>query len=116
MAVFHRVTLTGGAFQDALGNPLNGGSVTFKLSTDTLSQTSQVIAGRLVTAVLDSNGNISGTVVLWSNDVASGVQPAGTVYRIKVYSSEGQQAWETEATIPSTAATFDLGTLVPIVY
>jgi len=40
--------------------------------------------------------------------------PSGTVYRIKVYTSEGQLAWESENVIPSGLSAYDLGSLIPL--
>lgn len=101
----------GGNFQDALGNPLNGGKITFRLTTDAVASGNQVVQGVLVSALLDSSGSISGTVLLWPNDQLS---PSGTVYRIKVYTTAGEQAWESENAIPSGVGSFDIGTLVPL--
>lgn len=103
--------IVGGAFQDAAGNPLNGGSVTFRLSTDAVASGTQVSAPILTSAVLDANGNISGTVNIWPNDQ---LNPTTTVYRIKVYTVTGLLAWQSENTIPSGAGTFDIGTLTPL--
>lgn len=105
--------IVGGNFQDAEGNALNGGSVTFRLTTDAVATGTQVVAAILTKATLDTSGNIVGTVNLWPNDQ---LDPTDTVYRIKAYSASGLQVWETEAVIPSGGGSFDLGTLVPIVY
>ena len=105
--------ITGGLFQDAAGNPLNGGSLTLRLSTDANVADSNITASVTTTATLDSTGNVSGTVYLWPNGQ---LIPAGTVYRIKVYTATGELAWQSENTIPSGAGSFDLGTLVPLTY
>lgn len=78
-----------GAWQDAGGNPLANGYLTFRLTTDAQSGI-QVCAGRLVTVPLDVNGNISGTVEIWPN---SDLTPAGTTYAIIAYTAQGQPVW-----------------------
>jgi len=103
--------ITGGNFQDASGNTLNGGSVIFRLSTDAVATGTQVVASILTSAVLDASGNISGTVSLWPNDQ---LDPTDTVYRITAYNSKGQPVWNSENVIPSGVGPFDIGTLVPL--
>lgn len=103
--------IVGGNFQDSSGNPLNGGSVTFRLSTDAVATSTQIAASILTSAVLDANGNISGTVFIWPNDQ---LNPATTVYRITAYSAKGQQVWQSENVIPSGVGSFDIGTLIPL--
>lgn len=103
--------IVGGNFQDALGNPLVGGSITFRLTTDAKATATQVAAPILTSASLDSSGNVSGAVNLWPNDQLT---PTNTVYRIKAYTVSGQLAWESENVIPSGAGSFDLGTLTPL--
>ena len=105
--------VVGGNWMDALGNPLALGSVTFQINTDATSGTQQVDAGRIVSAQLDSNGNVTGTVDIWPNDQLT---PVNTIYRIKVYSAAGQLAWRSENVIPSGVGSFDLGTLTPLIY
>lgn len=103
--------IVGGNFQSPAGGPLAGGSITFRLSSDATVSDAQVGAVVLTSATLDSNGSISGTVNLWPN---STLTPNNTVYRIKVYTSQGQLAWTSENTIPAGSGTFDLGTLAPL--
>ncbi|PWT75538.1 MAG: hypothetical protein C5B59_08650 [Bacteroidetes bacterium] len=102
--------ITGGAFQDASGKALAGGSITFRLSTDAVASDSQVSAPVLTKATLDSNGNISGTVNIWPNPQLT---PA-TVYKISVYNAQGLLAWYSENSIPSGVGSFDIGTLTPL--
>ena len=103
--------ISGGNFQDSLGNPLNGGSVTFRLSTDAVAVGTQVAAAILTTAVLDASGNISGTVSIWPNDQLT---PVDTVYRIVAYTAHGPAVWKSENVIPSGIGAFDIGTLTPL--
>jgi hypothetical protein len=137
--------IVGGNFQDAAGNPLAYGYLTFRLVSDGSGSLSQVVAGILVTVPLDVNGNVAesgdfgfelenGTGVILLEDgvdillledqtgddvelwVNSSLLPSGTVYRIKAYSAAGQLAWQSENVIPAGAGAYDLGTLAPLVY
>lgn len=93
-----------GGWQDALGNPLALGYLTFRLITDGQSGV-QVAAGRLVTVPLDDDGNISGTVLLWTND---SLVPAGTTYSIIAYTAQGQPVWQNPTfTLPAGSGSFD---------
>jgi hypothetical protein len=103
--------ITGGNFQDAMGNPLNAGYVTFRLSTDGSASGTQVSAGIVTKAVLDSSGNISGNVYLWPNDQ---LVPATTVYIVKVFTASGELCWGSENVIPSGIGSFDIGTWIPL--
>lgn len=93
-----------GGWQDSLGNPLALGYLTFQLNTD--GQTGvQITAGRLVTVPLDSSGNISGTILLWTND---GMSPAGTTYSIIAYTAQGQPVWRNpKFTLPAGAGSYN---------
>ena len=96
-----KILITGGSFQDASGNPLAGGSVTFRLNTDATAGDNQISAGRVTTFTLDSNGNLSGYI--WPNDQMT---PNNTVYIAKAYTAQGQLVWESEfyITTPSWLA------------
>src|SRR5208282_746165 len=102
----------GGNFQDALGNPLANGYLTFRLNTDAMNSSSavQVCASRVVNVTLGPDGNVYGAYPIWSN---STLTPSGTVYAVRAYSASGQLVWDNQMTIPNTS-TFDLGTWVPI--
>lgn len=92
-----------GNWQDAEGNPLALGYLTFRLNVDMQgSGTSlQVAAGRLVTVPLDANGNIAGTVYL-------AVNTAGTTYDIRAYTAKGQFSWRNPTfSLPSGAGSYD---------
>jgi hypothetical protein len=83
-------------FQDPAGNPLNGGSVTLRLSVDgstAISNGVQIAAGRTITATLDSTG--AATIGLWPNAQLS---PAGTVYFVDAYTKLGEPAWSGQMT------------------
>lgn len=95
-----------GSWQDALGNPLASGYLTFRLNTDGQSGI-QVAAGRVVTVPLDAFGNIDGTVSLWTN---AGMVPAGSTYSIIAYTVEGQPVWRNQNfTLPAGSGAYDFG-------
>jgi hypothetical protein len=85
-------------FQDPAGNPLAGGTATFRLSTDAMSPSGQISAGRVVTATLDENG--TATVSLWNNTL---LNPPNTVYFVEAFTAEGQPAWSGEITIDTVS-------------
>ena len=88
-------------FQDAGGNPLSYGTVTFTLNTDAVTITGQQInAGRVVSFTLDVNGNLSGP--LWPTDqmTADSISP-NTTYRVKAYTDNGQLCFEQDMVIPT---------------
>lgn len=85
------------SFQDPSGNPLAGGTVTFQLTYDISTATSggtQIAAGKIVTATLDSSGSIS--IPLVAN---AGLLPAGSSYRVVAYTVQGQPAWRGLVTV-----------------
>lgn len=95
-----------GSWQDALGNPLDLGYLTFRLNTDGQSGV-QVAAGRLVTVQLDAFGNIDGTVSLWTN---ASLVPTGTTYDIRAYTFQGQEVWRNpKFTLPAGGGAYDFG-------
>lgn len=96
-----------GGWQDAKGNPLAQGYLTFRLVTDGHSGV-QVAAGRLVTVPLDDFGDISGTVLLWTND---SLTPAGTTYSIIAYTASGQAVWTNpKFTLPAGVGSYNFST------
>ncbi len=106
------VLVYGGNFQDALGNPLANGYLTFRLNTDAMVANSpniQVTAGRVVNVTLGPDGNVYGAFPIWGNDVMT---PSNTVYIVKAYSAAGELVWNNQMTITGSG-TFDLGTWVP---
>lgn len=85
-------TLTGGGFQDILGNPIANGILVMELSssaTDILTGAILICAGRKVSYPLDQHGNIAGTPQIWTNNL---VTPT-TYYMARVYTQAGQLAW-----------------------
>lgn len=112
-----KVQITGGAFQDATGAPLNVGHLTFELSQDAQVTVAgvpeQVVGGEIIHVPLDANGNIitSPAQMLWPNDVLT---PANTFYIVTAYTSVGQLVWGPNSQqVFSTPSPFDVGTWVP---
>jgi hypothetical protein len=106
------ILVYGGNFQDAQGNPLANGYLTFRLNTDAMVANSpniQVGAGRVVNVTLGPDGNVYGAFPIWGNDV---LQPSGTVYIVHGYSAAGELVWNNQMTITGSS-TFDLGSWVP---
>lgn len=96
-----------GGFQDAMGNPLANGYVTFRLQQDAANTcgTVQTVAGRLVKVPLDVNGNVSGTVSLQPTSVMT---PAAT-YDVIAYTSKGQPVWRNQVfQLPAGSTAFSL--------
>lgn len=86
--------ITGGGFQDALGNPIANGTLTLQLNEDQqISSTGQIVRGVVTKVPLDSNGNISGTVLVWGNDNMS---DTASFYWARVYTANGKLAWGPE--------------------
>lgn len=85
-------TITGGAFQDALGNPVTG-ILKLRITEDAQQGTVQLSAGRTVTVAL-LNGNVSGTVSVWSPQV----------YESEVISDKGLSVWSGVFVIPDAAS------------
>lgn len=92
-----RVQITGGPFQDALGNPLSNGYLIFQLQHDAVAPNIGLILGNISVRVpLDINGYIQGTVTgapvyIWPNNV---LLPAGGTYIVWAYTSTNQLAWD----------------------
>lgn len=106
--------LTGGAFQDPLGNPLVNGYLLLQLNQDAQYAASNqlVFGGRPIRIQLDANGNVAGTQSVFAN---GDLTPNTTFYFINVYSQSGilqNNPSPLTITIPS-GSTYNLGTWVP---
>lgn len=106
--------LTGGAFQDPLGNPLANGYLLLQLNQDAQYATSNqlVFGGVAIRIQLDANGNVASTQSVWAN---GDLTPAGTFYYINVYNSKGvlqNNPTPLTITIPS-GSTYNLGLWIP---
>lgn len=105
-------TLSGGGFQDSLGNPVSNGYMLFVLSQDAqVNSTTQIAAGYTVKINLDSNGNIITGQSIWPNDVLT---PNGTFYNVSVFSNVGQLVWGPNAQqVLSSPSPFNVGAWIP---
>jgi hypothetical protein len=102
-----------GGFQDATGNPLNGGNLRLRLNTDAVVGPTgpQVCANVVTNLVLGATGSVNATgAYVWPNDQMS---PAGTVYVAIATTAAGAQAWKSEFPVTSGTGAFDLNTVVP---
>lgn len=94
LTVIPVVGLTGGGFQDALGNPIANGYILLQLSSDqVVSGTGQIVAKRDIKVPLDANGNVLGTngaVFVQYNDKMSDTT---SFYWATVYTASGEIAW-----------------------
>jgi hypothetical protein len=103
-------TITG-TFVNPQGVPLANGYLVMQLSHDGQSATpNQVVSGFRLRVTLNSSGQISPAVAIYSN---TGLLPANTFYRITVYAADGTEVVPVSAvTIPNTPTPVDLATLV----
>jgi hypothetical protein len=92
-----KCTLSGGAWQDAEGNPLALGSVQVYLQQDVLVGSVQLCAGIKDSLSLDSSGNVIGNPTLWGP----------VIYQAVAYSVKGEKAWKGTISVPN-AASFSL--------
>ena len=90
------VTVFGGNFQDASGNPLANGKLTMRLLQDIRIGSVSICAGRLTTLALDTTGNISPSPgsKLWG--------PAS--YQVIAYTPQGLAAWSGTIIVPDVAS------------
>jgi len=119
-SIFQPSVLTGGAFQDSLGNPVSLGYLLFTLSSESTASVlgsptgQQIASGTTVKMSLDTNGNIwnSGSVQqkIWSNLV---LNPSGTFYLVRLFNSSGLEVWKTPQTwtLPYQT-TLDIGSII----
>lgn len=102
--------LSGGGFQDVLGEPLADGYLIFELSKPTNVNGIYICNGVKIKIMLDSNGNVAGTQSLWGNDAMT---PSDSYYRVTAYTASGQPAWGPNNQQVIGSGTFDIGTWVP---
>jgi hypothetical protein len=108
--------ITGGAFNDVLGNPLANGYLILELNQDatvTASTTTQVCAGSTIKVPLNSNGNVvtSPAYSFWTND---DLTPTTTGYLVTAYTASGQRVWGPSLQyILASPSPFDIGAWVP---
>ncbi|HET9283175.1 MAG TPA: glycosyl hydrolase family 28-related protein [Candidatus Angelobacter sp.] len=100
----------GGAFQDAGGNVLSGGSITFQLSNAALViGTGQIVQNVPQTFTLNNLGSVPANTPLWFNDQ---LQPNGTHYIVTIYNSNGALVRGPEDWVIAGSSPVDLGTIV----
>lgn len=108
------VQLSGGAFQDAEGNVLADGYLTFELSQDAQANSvDQICSGSIIKILLDDDGNIQSSPAqyMWPNDVLT---PSGTFYVVSGYTAAGQRVWGPNAQqVLSTSNPYDVGGWTP---
>jgi hypothetical protein len=106
-----KIQITGGAFQDAEGNVLANGYLTFELNQDCeVAATGQICSGIVLNVPLDSSGNVSGTVLIWPNDQLS---PTNNYYTVTGYTAAGQLAWGPNVQQVLGASPFSLNNWIP---
>src|SRR6266576_5492719 len=102
-------TITG-TFVDPQGNPLANGYLVLRLSHDGQSGApNQVVAGLSQRITLNSSGQISPAVAIYSN---TGLLPANSFYLVRVYAADGTEVVPlSKITIPNTPTPVNLATL-----
>jgi hypothetical protein len=105
-------TLTGGGFQDCLGNPLSNGLLILQLNQDTVVNTNVYLcASDTFTIPLDENGNVSPTATIWPNDVMT---PSTAFYYVSAYSATGELVYgPNNFQVISTPSPYPLSDWIP---
>lgn len=107
------VQLINGGFQDAEGNPLDGGYLEFELNQDSSVNGLNICAGVTIKILLDTNGDVATSPSaqnMWGNDVLS---PINSYYRVTGFSAKGQICWGPNNQQVVGNGTFDLSTWIP---
>ena len=106
-----KTELTGGSFQDSLGNPLASGYLTMHLSQDcSVSGVGTVCSGIDITVNLDANGNVVAGQYVWSNLVMS---PQNNYYKVTGFTAAGQRAFGPNNQQVASGSTFNLDSWTP---
>lgn len=107
-----RTQIINGSFQDNQGFSLSNGFLLFTLSQDGTINTSpyhQIVGGTTTRVPLDNNGNVAGTVVIWTNDF---ITPSGTFYIVNAFNNSGLPVWDAPQYWTLTSGSpIDLGSL-----
>lgn len=99
----------GGSFQDAGGNVLANGSITFQLSSPAMvSGTGQIVQAVVQTFTLNTSGSVPASTPLWGNDQLT---PSGTYYIVRIFNTAGALVRGPENWIITGASPIDLGTI-----
>jgi hypothetical protein len=107
-----KVVLTGGNFQDTLGNALTDGFLIYVLSGDgQVNGNTELCAGKTVRILLDGTGNVmaSPPQSIWPNDAIT----PNTYYQMCAYSSTGQLVWGPNYGQIISPSPFPVGGIVP---
>ena len=108
-------TLTGGGFQDCLGNPLSYGTLVLQLSQDAIVNSNMYIcASDTITINLDEDGNVSNTPIqiVWQNDAMT---PNTTFYYVTAYSFTGELVYgPNNFQVLSTPSPYPLSAWIPV--
>ncbi len=111
--------LIGGSFQDAEGNLLANGYLTFKLSQDgSVAGVGNICSGIELKIQLDSMGNVASSTstppasnqYLWANP---NISPINTFYKVVGYTAEGQRAFGSNNQQVASGSVFNLDLWVP---
>jgi hypothetical protein len=111
--------LIGGSFQDAEGNLLANGYLTFKLSQDgSVAGVGNICSGIELKIQLDSMGNVASSTstppasnqYLWANP---NISPINTFYKVVGYTAEGQRAFGSNNQQVASGSVFNLDSWVP---
>ena len=82
-----RNQIIGGNYKNPDGTPVSNGSLLLELTQDAnINAICQLGGKSVVTIPLDNSGNVSGTVLIWPNDLMT---PSGVKYIYRVYNSSG---------------------------
>ena len=109
------VTLTGGTFQDAMGNLLSDGYLICELSQDEQLSSSQgqAVGGRKIKVLLGTDGNVlaSPAQKVWPTDE---MNPGNASYTVWGYTEEGQLVWGPNyGLLVPTGSTYNVDGWVP---
>lgn len=108
-----KLQLSGGNFQDPLGNALASGYILLQLSKDAqVNSNTQLTSGKTIQVLLDSSGNVvaSPAQSVWPTDAMT---PAGVVYKVQVFDSRGELIWGPNYQTVIGSSPFDVGSWVP---
>jgi hypothetical protein len=100
--------ITGGAFQDPAGNVLNGGSISFQLSSPAQTiNDGQAVQDITITYPLNASGSVAASP-LYGNDQLT---PTGTFYSVRIYNAAGALVRGPENWVIGGSSPIDLGTI-----
>lgn len=102
--------IQGGKFQDAGGNVLNGGSISFRLSQQAQTiNDGQAVQNTTISFTLNSSGSVASATALYGNDQLT---PNNTYYIVNIYNAAGKLVRGPENWVLAGTSPIDLGTIV----